>query len=66
MKTVDAISVDPDTDAILECLTSGRSIATEIRDRIRAEARRLSDELRKSHGVQQVSAQLIRECRDEA
>ncbi len=66
MKTVEETTVDSDTAAIIEMLSTGKPIPNEIRDRLWAEARRLSEELRKSHGVQEISAQLIRESRDEA
>jgi hypothetical protein len=66
MKTVEETTVDSDTEAILEMLATGKPIPAEVRDRVWAEARRLSEELRKTHGVQEISAQLIRESRDEA
>lgn len=66
MQTIEDLAVDSESEAILESLATGKPVAAEMRDRIRAEARRLSGELCKTHGVQQVSAQLIRECRDEA
>jgi hypothetical protein len=66
MTTIEAIVVDPDTEALIESLSTGKPLAPEIRDRMRAEARRLTEELRKTHGVQEISAQLIRESRDEA
>jgi hypothetical protein len=66
MKTAGDIAVDPDTEAIIESLATGKPIPGEVRDRVRAEARRLTEELRKTHGVQEISAELIRESRDEA
>ncbi len=66
MKTIEEIPVDSDTEAILESLATGTPIAPEIRDRVRAVARQLTEDLRKTHGVQEISAQLIRECRDES
>jgi hypothetical protein len=65
MDTLDDITCDPDTQAIIDMLTTGKPIPEEVRDRVRAEARKLTEELRKTHGVQEIAAQLIRECRDE-
>ncbi len=65
MKTIDSIA-DPDTEALIESISTGKPLDPEIRDRIRAEGRRLTEELRKAYGVQSISADLIREVRDEA
>jgi hypothetical protein len=64
MTTVET-TADPDTDAIIEMLTTGKPIPTEIRDRLRAQARRITEELRKEFGEMEIAAQLIRELRDE-
>ena len=64
MTTIET-TTDPDTDAIIEMLTTGKPIPTEIRDRLRAQARRITEELRKEFGEMEIAAQLIRESRDE-
>jgi hypothetical protein len=65
-KNAGEITVDPDAEAILESVLIGKPLDPAIRDRVRAEAKKLTEELRRTHGVQEVSVQLIRECRDEA
>ena len=66
MTTVEQFpATDPDTDAIIQLLTKGKPIPTEIRDRLRSEARRISAELREEFGEMEIAAQLIRETRDE-
>ena len=65
MTTIEPVT-DPDTEAIIESLSTGKPIDANIRDRIRAVARKLTEELRTTHGVQEISVQLIRECRNEA
>ena len=65
MKTIDPIA-DPDTEALIESISTGKPLDPEIRDRIRAEGKRLTEELRRTNGVQRISADLIREVRNEA
>ena len=65
METIDQV-VDPDTEALIESISTGRPLDPDIRDRIRAQGKRLTEELRRTLGVQRVSASLIREVRDEA
>jgi hypothetical protein len=66
MDTIEDTTEDAGTQAIIEFLMTGKPIPAELADRMRAEARRLTEELRNTHGVQEISAQLIRESRDEA
>ena len=65
MKTIDPIA-DPDTEALIESMSAGKPLDPKIRDRIRAEGKRLTEELRRTCGVQLISADLIREVRKEA
>lgn len=65
METIDQV-VDPDTEALIESISTGRPLDPDIRDRIRAQGKSLTEELRRTLGVQRVSASLIREVRDEA
>jgi hypothetical protein len=58
-------TIDPDADAIIESLVSGRPLDPAIRDRVRAEGRRLMEEIRKQHGQLGLAVDLIREGRDE-
>jgi hypothetical protein len=58
-------TIDPDADAIVESLVTGRPLDPAIRDRVRAEGRRLTEEIRKQHGQLDVAVDLIREGRDE-
>jgi hypothetical protein len=65
MKTVEDITCDPDTEALIESITTGKPLDPEIRDRLREEGRKISAELREKFGEMEIAAQLIRECRDE-
>ena len=66
MNTIEQLpATDPDTDAIIAMLMTGKPMHTEVRDRLRATARRISAELREEFGEMEIAAQLIRECRDE-
>jgi len=65
MKTIEDITTDPDTKALIESLSTGRPLDPEIRDRLREEGRRLSAELREKFGEMEIAVQLIRESRDE-
>jgi hypothetical protein len=65
MKTIDQLA-DPDTEALIESISTGKPLDPEIRERIRVEGKRLTEELSRAHGVRRLSANLIREVRDEA
>jgi hypothetical protein len=64
MTTIET-TTDPDMDAIMESLATGKPIPKEIRDRIRQEGDRVRKELRQKIGPTNMAADLIRECRDE-
>jgi uncharacterized membrane protein YgaE (UPF0421/DUF939 family) len=65
MDSTETSVFDSDTEAILQLLETGKPIPTEICDRKRARARKISAELRDKHGEMEIAAQLIREFRDE-
>lgn len=59
-------ATDPDTEAILDHMATGRPIDPEIYRRIRAEGAKITESIRRNHGVVQIAVDLIRESRDEA
>jgi hypothetical protein len=65
MKTIEQVT-DPDTEALIESIATGKPLDPAIRDRFRAEGTKLTEDLLQTHGVQRISADLIREVRDEA
>jgi hypothetical protein len=66
MKTIEQVpAIDPDTDAIIQMLMTGKPIPTEVRDRLRAEGHRITEQIREQFGEMEIAAQLIRESRDE-
>lgn len=56
---------DPDTITIIESLCTGKPIPERIRDRLRAEGRKLTVEIRRKRGDLPTSLDLLRETRDE-
>ena len=66
MKTIDQIPVtDPDTEALLQSISTGQPLPTEIRDRLREEGRKITQALREKHGDMNIAVDLIRQTRDE-
>jgi hypothetical protein len=69
MKTIDYTVVSPevadDGDAVLECLATGKPLAPETRERIRARGRKITEELRQKYGEMNIAVEVIRETRDE-
>jgi hypothetical protein len=53
-----------DTRAVLDLLTTGKPLDEQTRDRIRREAERVGDEIRRTHGVLDIGVPAIRELRD--
>ena len=64
MNTIEQMA-DLDTQTLIESISTGKPLDTEVRDRIRAEGKRFTEELRRAYGVQSISAELIREVRNE-
>ena len=66
MKTLDQLpATDPDLEAIIQSLVSGKPIPMVVRDRLRAEGRKLTQQLRDTVGETNMAVDLIRETRDE-
>ena len=66
MKTIDAVSAgDPDTEAIIDSLMTGKPIPAEIRAWLREEGRKLTEEIRRTCGETNIAVDVIRESRDE-
>lgn len=61
--------VNPETDAdaraIIEHVMTGKPLDPEIYRRVRAEAERATEEMRRRYGVVEIAVDLIREGRDE-
>lgn len=64
MKTIE-LTTNPDTDAIIQSLVSGKPLDPEIRDRLRRDGDRVREQLRQKIGPTNMAAELIRESRDE-
>ena len=54
-----------DQEAVTERLLTGKPIDAAAYDRIKARARKITDDLRKKHGEMNLSVDLIRDVRDE-
>jgi hypothetical protein len=57
---------DADTEAILNRMTYGKRLDPDVYRRIREEGARITEEIRRKHGVLDIAVDLIRETRDEA
>jgi hypothetical protein len=66
MSTDTRPSIDPDTEAILERMTTGKPLDPDVYRRIREEGAKITEEVRRKHGVLDIAVDLIRESRDEA
>jgi hypothetical protein len=66
MTTIEKIpAADPDTEAIIQSLITGKPLPAEIRNRLREEGRKLTQEIRDKIGETNMAVDLIREIRDE-
>jgi hypothetical protein len=66
MKTTDALTEQlADEEAVNEHVLTGKPLDPEVYKRVRARAEKITAELRRKHGDMHISAQLIREVRDE-
>lgn len=63
MKTIDQT---PETQAVIESLTTGRPIDPDMRERIRVKARTIRERLLREHGLVNIAVPAIRELRDES
>ena len=66
MSTDTRPSIDPDTEAILERIATGKPLDPDVYRRIRAEGAKITEEIRRKYGVLDIAVDLIRESRDEA
>jgi hypothetical protein len=60
----ETVTTDPDTEAILERVR-GKPLDPVIYKRIREEGARITEGIRKKHGVLNIAVDLIRETRDQ-
>lgn len=66
MKTTETISEQQaDEEAVNEHVLTGKPLDPEVCRRVRARAEKITGELRWKHGDMNISADLIREVRDE-
>ena len=66
MKTTENITEQQaDEEAVNEHVLTGKSLDPEVYRRVRARAEKISAELRRKYGDMNISADLIREVRDE-
>ncbi len=67
-KTADSVipdDVQADTQLIADCLASGTLVPAEVKQRVRARADKVRQEILRQHGVQDIGVQIIRELRGE-
>jgi hypothetical protein len=57
--------LDPDTQAVIERAMTGKPLDPEIYRRIRERGERLTEEIRRAHGVVNIAVDLIREARND-
>ena len=66
MKTTDTITEQQaDEEAVNEHVLTGKPLDSEVYRRVRARAEKITAELRRKYGDMNISADLIREVRDE-
>lgn len=65
MTTETKPSLDPDTEAILERMTTGKPIEPEVYRRIQERGDKITEEIRKKNGTLEIAVDLIRETRNE-
>lgn len=59
------IPTDPDTQAVLEALSTGKRLDPEVAERLRKEIDRLREQVFRKHGVLDIGVPAIRELRGE-
>jgi hypothetical protein len=59
------IKPDPEMEAIIEHLMTGKPLDPELERRVRERSEKATQELFEKHGYLNVAVDLIRECRDE-
>jgi hypothetical protein len=66
MKTTETLTEQQaDEEAVNEHVLTGKPLDPEVYRRVRARAEKITAELRRKHGEMNISADLIREVRDE-
>ncbi len=63
--TTPPVEVDADTQAVLDHVVNRSPIDPEAYRRIREQGDRLTEEIRRTHGIVNIAVDLIRETRDE-
>jgi len=64
--SIDTKTTDADTEAILNRMASGKPLDPDVYRRIRAEGAKITEAIRRKHGILNIAVDLIRESRDEA
>jgi hypothetical protein len=59
-------AVDPDTEAILDRMATGKPLDPEVYRRVREEGAKITEAIRQKHGLLNIAVDLIRASRDEA
>lgn len=66
MNTIEQLpATDPDLDAIIDSLMTGKPIPDAVRERMRQEGETVREQLRQTIGPTNMAADLLRESRDE-
>ena len=66
MTTIEQIpATDPDMDAIVQMLTTGKPLPPDIRNRLCDQGLKLIEQTRQQFGPTNIAVELIREARDE-
>jgi hypothetical protein len=64
MNTLDT-AADPDTEAIIQMLVTGKPLDPEVRERLCEDGLKLVEEVRRQVGQTNIAVDLIRESRDQ-
>ncbi|MSR59298.1 MAG: hypothetical protein EXS05_16925 [Planctomycetaceae bacterium] len=65
MSTDTRLVIDPDTEAILERMVTGKPLDPEVYRRVREEGARITEEIRRTQGTVSIAVDLIRESRND-
>jgi hypothetical protein len=56
--------LEADTEAVIAKLMTGKQLDPETYQRIRARSEKITEEVRKKHGILNIAVDLIRDCRE--
>ena len=63
--SIDTNTTDAETEAILNRMATGKSLDPDVYRRIREEGVKITESIRRKHGILNISVDLVRESRNE-